>query len=193
MVKRRQRRGDPRCPSRAECPCRSAPPPARPAHPGWSSGRAPLPPPWANTPPGARRCCGPAATFRTGSFTAKSPVTCTLILVSALSPLFVTVTCCAALVVPIVCAAKVSDGRAQRIGRAGLPVPAQQCGLRAGIVCRHQAARCRARSLRREDHPHRAARIHRQRRAAGVRRDGERPADAQAASARRASGLYSQR
>src|ERR1700761_4569731 len=40
--------------------------------------------------------------------TAKSPVTCVLIFVSALSPLFVTVTCCAALVVPIVCAAKVS-------------------------------------------------------------------------------------
>jgi hypothetical protein len=41
--------------------------------------------------------------------TAKSPVTCTAMLVSALSPLFVTVTCCAALIVPIVCAAKVSD------------------------------------------------------------------------------------
>src|ERR1700679_2182483 len=39
---------------------------------------------------------------------AKSPVTCTLILVSGLSPVLVTVTCCAALVVPIVCAAKVN-------------------------------------------------------------------------------------
>ena len=43
--------------------------------------------------------------------TAKSPVTCTLILVSALSPLLLTVTCCAALVVPIACAAKVSAMR----------------------------------------------------------------------------------
>src|SRR6201996_3274724 len=40
--------------------------------------------------------------------TAKSPVICVLIFVSALSPLLVTVTCCAALVVPIACAAKVS-------------------------------------------------------------------------------------
>src|ERR1700761_6985792 len=36
--------------------------------------------------------------------TAKSPVTCTLMLVSALSPPLLTVTCCAALVVPIGCA-----------------------------------------------------------------------------------------
>ena len=40
-------------------------------------------------------------------FTEKSPVIATSIFVNALSPLFVTVTCCAALVVPIVCAAKV--------------------------------------------------------------------------------------